>query len=62
MKVAVFGTTVSESFLPVLNEFFDFLKKHSIEIHIYKPFYSFLVNDLKTEPLLYFFLSFISRF
>jgi NAD+ kinase len=49
MKVAVFGTTVSESFLPVLNEFFDFLKKHSIEIHIYKPFYNHLVNDLKTQ-------------
>lgn len=50
MKVAVFGTTVSESFVPVLKEFFGFLKKNNIEVQIFEPFYSHLVNDLKTDP------------
>jgi NAD+ kinase len=50
MKIAVFGTTVSESFIPVLTEFFDFLKSNNIEVQIYKPFYNFLTRDLNTEP------------
>ncbi len=50
MKIAVFGTTVSESFVPVLKEFFDFLFKNKIEVQIYKPFYSVLTYELKTEP------------
>jgi NAD+ kinase len=50
MKVAVYGTTVSEGFAPVLNEFFGFLKSNHIEVQIFKPFYSFLVNELKAEP------------
>ncbi|HSH20444.1 MAG TPA: NAD kinase [Draconibacterium sp.] len=50
MKVAVYGTTVSEGFAPVLNEFFGFLKSNHIEVQIFKPFYSFLINELKAEP------------
>jgi len=50
MKVAVFGTTVSESFAPVLHEFFGFLKSNNIEVQLFKPFYSFLVDELNTEP------------
>lgn len=50
MKVAVFGTSVSEGFIPVLTEFFDFLKTNNIEVQIFKPFYSFLVEELNTEP------------
>lgn len=50
MKVAVFGTTVSDSFTPVLNEFFGFLKANKIEVQLYQPFYSYLVDELKTEP------------
>ncbi len=50
MKVAVFGTIVSAGFTPVLNEFFGFLKSSKIEVQIFKPFYSFLVDELKTEP------------
>jgi len=50
MKIAVFGTTVSESFIPVLTEFFDFLKIGKIEVQLFKPFYTFLVNELKSEP------------
>lgn len=48
MKVAVYGTIVSDDFVPVLQEFFQFLKKNRIEVQLYKPFYSHLVDDLKT--------------
>ena len=50
MKVAVFGTTVSEGFTPVLNEFFGFLKANKIEVQIYQPFCTYLVDELKTVP------------
>jgi NAD+ kinase len=48
MKVAVFGTLVSDEFVPVLQEFFQFLKTRKVEVQLYKPFYSHLVEDLKT--------------
>jgi NAD+ kinase len=32
-----------------LNEFFGFLKSSNIEVQLYKPFYSFLSDELKTE-------------
>ena len=50
MKVAVFGTSVSDSFVPVLNTFFQFLKNNNVEVQILKPFNSFLVDDLKMTP------------
>lgn len=50
MKVAVFGTTVSDSFAPVLNEFFGFLKINNIQVQLFRPFYNFLVDELKTSP------------
>lgn len=50
MKVAVFGTTVSDGFAPVLHEFFGFLKANKIEVQLFQPFCSFLVDELKTEP------------
>ena len=59
MKVAVFGTTVSDSFTPVLNEFFGFLKANNIEIQLYQPFYTYLVDELKTEP---FYTSFFNSY
>jgi NAD+ kinase len=59
MKVAVFGTTVSDSFIPVLHEFFGFLKANKIEVQLYQPFYSFLVDELKTAP---FYTSFFNSF
>ncbi len=49
MKVAVFGTTVSESFMPVLIEFFDFLESGKIEVQLFRPFYSFLVDEMNLE-------------
>ncbi len=49
MKVAVFGTSVSESFMPVLIEFFGFLRSSNIEVQLFKPFYSFLVQEMNSE-------------
>lgn len=50
MKVAVYGTSVSEEFIPVLNKFFLFLKKNKIEVQLFKPFYDFLINKIETVP------------
>ena len=50
MKVAVFGTSVSDEFIPVLEEFFHFLKENNIEVQLFKPFYSFLVEELNSTP------------
>ncbi len=49
MKVAVFGTEVSDDFVPVLQEFFSFLKNRDVEVQLYKPFYSYLTEQLKTS-------------
>ncbi len=48
MKVAVFGTQVSDEFVPVLQEFFSFLKSNDIQVQLYKPFYVYLNEELKT--------------
>ncbi|MBN1985204.1 MAG: NAD kinase [Prolixibacteraceae bacterium] len=50
MKVAVFGTSVSDEFISVIREFFHFLKENKIEVQLYKPFYSFLVEELNVTP------------
>ena len=50
MKVAVFGTSVSESFFPVLDEFFGFLKANKTEVQLFKPFYDFLRDNLNFTP------------
>ena len=50
MKVAVFGTSVSEDFVPVLEEFLGFLKSNNIEVQIYKPFYNFLTENFNHQP------------
>lgn len=50
MKVAVFGTSVSDDFVPVLQEFFQFLKKYEIEVQLFKPFYLHLVEELTAKP------------
>jgi len=59
MKVAVFGTTVSESFSPVLLEFFDFLNSNKIEVQLFQPFYSFMVDELNIKP---FYTSFFNSY
>lgn len=50
MKVAVFGTTVSAGFTPVLKEFFQFLKSNNIEVQLYYPFGTFLRDELHIKP------------
>ncbi len=50
MKVAIYGTSVSDEFIPVIVEFFDFLKRNRIEVQLFRPFYDFLVHQLKTTP------------
>ena len=50
MKVAVFGTSVSEEFISVIREFFSFLKNNKIEVQLFKPFHSFLVEKLGVSP------------
>lgn len=49
MKVAVFGTSVSSDFVPVLQEFFQFLKWNHVQVQIFKPFYRYLKEELNTE-------------
>lgn len=49
MKVAVFGTEVSDDFLPVLEEFFGFLKSHEVEVQLYKPFYNYVTETLRAK-------------
>ncbi|QGY45492.1 NAD kinase [Maribellus comscasis] len=50
MKVAVYGTSVSNEFVSVIREFFTFLKTNKIEVQLYKPFYSFLVEEINVTP------------
>jgi NAD+ kinase len=50
MKVAIFGTSVTSEFVPVLQEFFQYLKWNNIEVQMFRPFYHFLKNDLNAEP------------
>lgn len=50
MKVAVYGTSVSNEFVSVISGFFEFLEKNNIEVQLYKPFYSFLIDDLGITP------------
>jgi NAD+ kinase len=59
MKVAVFGTSVSDSFIPVLQEFFGFLKTNKIEVQLFQPFHCFLVEELNTVP---FYTSFFNSY
>ncbi|WP_167612691.1 NAD kinase [Maribellus sediminis] len=49
MKVAVFGTQVSDDFVPVLQEFFGFLQAREIEVQLYKPFYNFITEELQSK-------------
>ena len=59
MKVAVFGTSVSDKFLPVIEKFFAFFEKRKIDIQLFKPFYDFLTKELNVEP---YYSSFFSSF
>ncbi len=49
MKIAVFGTSVADDFVPVLQEFFGFLRSSNLRVQMYKPFYTHLTEEVKTE-------------
>jgi NAD+ kinase len=46
MKVAVFGTSIQEEFVPVLHGLFQYLKAKEVEVYLYKPFSDFLSREL----------------
>ncbi|PIF05254.1 MAG: NAD kinase [Draconibacterium sp.] len=46
MKVAVFGTSVSGDFSPMLREFFGILEKKGIDVQLFEPFYLYLKEEL----------------
>jgi NAD+ kinase len=50
MKVAIFGTSVQEEFIPVLQEFFRFMQLNRVEVYFYKPFYDFLISEMHYSP------------
>lgn len=50
MKVAIFGTTISPDFVPVLQRFFSFLNQNQIGIHIFRNFFKHLENELNYVP------------
>jgi len=44
MKVAVFGNSVDAGFIDVLQDFFRYFEDKCIEVQLYQPFYSHLIN------------------
>lgn len=48
--MAVFGTSVSKNFIPVLKEFFNFFRKNRVEVQFFKPFHAFLTQELGIKP------------
>lgn len=50
MKVAVFGGSVQEEFIPVLQEFFRYMHIRRVEMYFYRPFYDFLHSELHFSP------------
>ncbi len=50
MKIAVFGSSVQQKFIPVLQEFFSYLHENQVEIYLYAPFHDFLAEELKYVP------------
>jgi NAD+ kinase len=51
MKLAVFGTTISDEFLPFLNEFLLLIKANGAQIQLYKPFAQSIGKLLKDISL-----------
>lgn len=50
MKVAVYGTSVSVDFIPVLKEFFGFLEAEQIQVQLSSTFCNYLTDELEFEP------------
>jgi NAD+ kinase len=52
MRVAVFGTSVQEDFIPVLEDFFRFMHIRKVDVFLYRPFYDFLKQVLQLNPVI----------
>lgn len=50
MKIAVFGTSISPEFIPVLLKFFKFFEVRKTQLQLYEPFYSFLAEEMNFSP------------
>ena len=50
MKISVFGTQVQGEFLPVLQQLFQYLDEHRVQVWFYKPFHDFLNQEMQYTP------------
>nr|WP_321407702.1 NAD kinase [uncultured Carboxylicivirga sp.] len=50
MKIAVFGKKFNKSFYDSCIRLFEVLKSNDVELYIYKPFYEFLLAEVKMNP------------
>jgi len=50
MKIAVFGKQFNTSFNDSCRKLFNVLKSNGVEVIIYKPFYEFLLAQVKMKP------------
>jgi NAD+ kinase len=50
MKVAIFGKRFGAIFFDSCQQIFQFLANNKVEVRIYKPFYEFLLTEVKLKP------------
>ena len=50
MKIAVYGRTFDQSFIPYIDKFLNCLEENSVEVIFYKPFYEFAKGDNDFHP------------
>ncbi|TRX72312.1 NAD kinase [Carboxylicivirga sp. M1479] len=50
MQIAVFGKQFNKVFFNSCRNLFQLFKEHEVEVIIYKPFYEFLLTDVKMKP------------
>ncbi|MCG8582389.1 MAG: NAD kinase [Bacteroidales bacterium] len=50
MRIAVFGKQFGEVFYNACKSLFQILKENNVDVVIYKPFYQFLLTNVKMKP------------
>ncbi len=50
MEIAIFGRRFGEVFNKSFIQFFQFFYDRKVKIHVYKPFYDFLLSEVKIKP------------
>ncbi|WP_430810678.1 MULTISPECIES: NAD kinase [unclassified Carboxylicivirga] len=50
MRIAIFGKQFGEVFYSACKSLFQILKEDEVELVIHKPFYDFLLSDVKMKP------------